>query len=398
MLAAALPLAAAPILGRLYSPADYGALATFMALSSLFGAVSTLQLPLGVIAERSERRAKILVVASVLVASTFALLASAVAFVLFFYMEAIASYTDMRGWLIMLPVTVLAGGITAGVAALANRNAEYSNLARIPVLTTITTVGSSIILGFKGWAEDGLLLSYFLGQGVGLVIYLRLACKLGVSVLDWRPYRIFAIAWRHRSFARYSTPSQVLSVVSLDIPLYVLSALGNAELLGAFHRARALVSMPMMLIGGAATQVFRQRASQDYRQTGSCRPIYIRTAMGLLAAGLPPLSLLLLYAPELFSFFLGSEWSEAGQVARILAPMLLLRLISSPLTSVFQFTDHQRLALVLSVASLIICATGVIWPIALGWGTIWAVVGFSISYSIIYAVHLPFTWCLTVQR
>src|SRR5262249_37863538 len=41
--AAAIPFLAAPVLGRLYLPADYGVLATYMAIANILGAMSTLQ-------------------------------------------------------------------------------------------------------------------------------------------------------------------------------------------------------------------------------------------------------------------------------------------------------------------------------------------------------------------
>ncbi|MEO0754379.1 MAG: hypothetical protein AAFY85_06230, partial [Pseudomonadota bacterium] len=52
LLAAAVPLLAAPIIGRLYTPSDYAPLAAFAAISAVVGTVSTLQLSNAIIAER----------------------------------------------------------------------------------------------------------------------------------------------------------------------------------------------------------------------------------------------------------------------------------------------------------------------------------------------------------
>ena len=41
--AMALPIIAAPVLGRLYMPSDYGALAQYMAVATLLSVVATLQ-------------------------------------------------------------------------------------------------------------------------------------------------------------------------------------------------------------------------------------------------------------------------------------------------------------------------------------------------------------------
>jgi O-antigen/teichoic acid export membrane protein len=52
-LAAAIPMLAAPIQGRLYVPSDYGVLATYMAIANVMSVLSTLQLAQGVTTERS---------------------------------------------------------------------------------------------------------------------------------------------------------------------------------------------------------------------------------------------------------------------------------------------------------------------------------------------------------
>ena len=109
---------------------------------------------------------------------------------------------------------------------------------------------------------------------------------------------------------------------------------------GAFTRARQLVSMPLTLLGSAVTQVFRRDASTLNQRTGDCRPLAKRVALSLLALGLAPCILFMVWAPEIMVFVLGPAWAEAGVMARVLAPMLLVRIIASPVSSVVYFTDH----------------------------------------------------------
>jgi O-antigen/teichoic acid export membrane protein len=53
----ALPILAAPVLGRLYIPAEYGALAQYMAVAALLSVVATLQYQHAIIAERTHQSA-----------------------------------------------------------------------------------------------------------------------------------------------------------------------------------------------------------------------------------------------------------------------------------------------------------------------------------------------------
>ncbi len=393
--AALLPLAAAPILGRLYLPADYGALAAYMALSGLFGAVSTLQLHQGIIAERSEQRARELVLTATLVVAAIALVAAVVAMALFAGMATSETYASLRGWVLVLPLTVLSAGVTAAIASLANRRAAYGDLARIPVLAAVVTVVTSILLGVMGLGVTGLFISYFLGQAMSFVVHLNIYRRLEPERPRVGLRRLLYVGWRHRNFVRYTVPSQFLSVVSLDMPVYVLAATGSISLLGAFQRARALVSTPLSLIGGAVAQVFSQRASEQYRATGSCRGLYVRTGLGVFLLGLPPLVILMLWAPVIFRIVLGPNWGEAGEVARILAPMLLLRLVCSPLSTVFLFTGQQRLNFHLSVAALVLNG-GLVLGVAFSEIEIsWCIITYAVSYAIVYIMFLIWAWQLS---
>src|SRR5690606_27979339 len=127
-----------------------------------------------------------------------------------------------------------------------------------------------------------------------------------------------------------------------------LGAMGAAHILGAFNRAQQLVSAPITLLGTAVAKVFQQEAAELYRRTNNCRPLLLRTAGGLFASGLPLCLLLLWAAPWVFETVLGPAWREAGELARILAPMLLLRLVVSPVGGVFVLTKRQKLSLLLS--------------------------------------------------
>jgi O-antigen/teichoic acid export membrane protein len=205
---------------------------------------------------------------------------------------------------------------------------------------------------------------------------------------------LLTLGWRHRDFARYSMPSQFLSAASGDMPVYALTTMGGIASLGAFNRARSLVSMPLGLIGGAVAQVFRQRAAEDYHRTGSCRQLYVRTGLGLFLVGLLPTLVLMQWAPDLFRMVLGPNWGEAGEIVQILAPMLLLSLICSPLSIVFFVTGHQRGDFMLMIGGAFICAliTGIIY--ALGMAEIWIIFGYSICYSFIYLMYIIVGWSL----
>jgi O-antigen/teichoic acid export membrane protein len=110
----------------------------------------------------------------------------------------------------------------------------------------------------------------------------------------------------------------------------------------------------------------------------------LRTAGGLFLAGIGPCVLFIAFAPLLFTVYLGPDWREAGEIARILAPMLLLQMVVSPVSTVFLFTNNQKLDLWLTLAATALLigaaggamaagsgASGVIWAYAMAQASVY---------------------------
>lgn len=395
LVGAALPILAAPILGRLYLPADYGLLATYMAVANVFGSLSTLQFQQGIIVEKSDKNAIILVGICLISSVLVAIFALGFVFLTIHFSSAGSSYQNLGPWFVLLPISVFIGGAISGVASLANRHKKYLFLARTNVVTVSVTVSASIIFGWLGFSSTGLLISYFIGQAVALVVHIILACQIiktwPISSLD----KAIAVALKHRKFPFYSAPSVLLQSFSKQLPILVLSSLSSISLLGAFSRARQLLSLPMQLLGSSIGLVFRQRASENYHDTGSCKALYSTTLFWLTLLALPPVALLMIFSPDLFRIVLGPNWGVAGEVARILAPMLLLGFICSPVSNVFYILNAQKEELKLSICSavlLVVFIGGALMflseePVAI-------IYAFSVSYSITYLLYIYAGWRL----
>ncbi|MDP3458632.1 MAG: oligosaccharide flippase family protein [Hyphomonas sp.] len=394
LIAMIVPIMAAPILGRLYDPSEYGVFALYVAFATILAVFATLQFQHAIIAEKRERLAVQLVQLCAITALTVA------GFGLLFFgtitllLSGQDKFSELRGWLFLLPFSMLLLGLMASIGALANRKARYGSMAAIQVLTALTTVLVAIMAGNAGWGASGLLAGYVSGQVAGagsyLVLYRQLAAKTPRASLS----RLIALSRRYRKFPIYTLPSELLGIFNQQMPVLALSVLGATALTGSFSRALQLVAAPITLIGMAVGQVFRQKASADYRNHGTCQPLFRRTALFLAAFGLPFSVVFSLFAPKIFSIYLGPDWREAGEVARWLAPMLLLRLVSSPLSTVFFFAQAQRNDAAIMFAAFILCGTLVMSGAVMFTDPMAVIVGFSIAYSLIYLVQLVWSYRL----
>lgn len=392
LLAALIPIAAAPVLGRLYHPADYGGLGLYMALASTIGSASTLQMHHAILSETTEPRAGKMAVVCMQVAFIVGLLTLAAVAAASASGTPALSFTG--GWIWLLPISIFVSGATSAITMLANRRQRYGFIARNQVAAAAVTVVVSIFLGMLDWGASGLFVAYFAGQATAAALQINLLKQLSDRLQMVRASRWRALLTRHKAFAFYTMPSELIGNLNLSMPVYALTAIGTPADIGAFARARQLVGMPVALAGSSIAQVFRQRAAADYRAHGNCRAVFAKTFLALLAIGSVSTFLLALVAPDLFRIVLGPNWTSAGEVARLLAPVLCLQLVCSPLSTVFYFQNRQREDFLLNIFSLFVMAGSVAVAVLLG-GTGYAViVAYASAFSIIYIVYLTRSWQL----
>lgn len=380
--ATAIPLLAAPVIGRLYTPAQYAPLATFMAFSGVFGTLAVLSFDKAIVAERTERGARALVGLTIAISILVALAALGVALIAFTATAGNGADTVVRPWLLALPFSVVIMGIGLAGTEFAVRGGRFGLIGRRRVAASVVPVGLSIAFGFAGFGADGLIASYLAGQVAATA--LSVPFFKGIRRTDLMPPRRYAIALarRHRDFAIYQTPSAFSNTMFQQMPVFALTALGALPLLGAFVRARQLVFLPLNLIGQAIGSVFRSHALRALQTTNTFGPLYDRTLLGLFCVAVPSLVVLWLIAPIAFTIYLGPAWTEAGEVARLLAPLLLLRFLSMPLASAFYFAGKQRIAFWYQTAAFVAGAV-VICAIVLADGPPYAVL---VAYAIVYGV------------
>lgn len=386
ILAAIVPLFSAPILGRLYLPSDYGVLGAYLAVSGVLASVGNWQYAQGIVVEKRDSNALVLLQLCFFTSLLTSLVSMLIGLAIFCYPAQAAP--SERIWFLLLPLSTFIGGVNGSRVALANRYRRYSKLATVQVAATIISVGLSIGMGFAGFGYSGLLIAYFASQILVFVIYLRLTASL--PRLERRPsyMRQLAMARKHKEFALFTTPGAFVGNFAMQLPIFALGFLGAVGTIGLFSRARQLLGMPIALVGTSIAQVFKQQAAADYARAGNCNNIFRKTFFALAGIGILPTIVLAILAPQLFEVFLGKNWRGAGEIARVLAPMLYLRLVCGPLSTVFMIVGAQKEDFVLSVATLFLLALAVGVPLIFEMGTEWIVAGFSAAYCIVYMVYI----------
>lgn len=337
-----LTLAVSPILTRLYSPQDFGAVAVFAGLLAFFGVVACLRYDLSIALPARDRDAENLVALCLLcVAATSALCALGV---LFFGESLILtlnwSIDATALWL--LPFGVASAGLYTVIERWMVRMQYFGQLAQTRLLRSV--IANLVQLGGYGFGVLALMGGTVIGHGTGGLFYAirEIRRRRGGDV---KLVRIVALARRYKDFPLYSTWTAIFNVAGVHLVPLIFSALFGAAVVGHFAFALRMISAPISLIGAAIGSVFFSQAPAAMR-AGRLPEAAEALRRKLANAGIPALVLLVCAGPDLFAAVFGERWRMAGHYARWMAPWIYFQFQFSPLSCLPDVMELQKMELI----------------------------------------------------
>lgn len=347
-----LTIAATPFLSRLYTPADYGLLALFMAVSGILATIITLQYETAVLLPKKEGDAIAVVVLSIVAAIIIGLVFSFLAWIIYLIIRNIKVIPTPSAWLFVTILTAIGGSIIATTTAWLNRKCAYKKITQVRIGQATASVIISLLLGWVG-ISSGLIIAQIIGVFVGLLlIFFQLMPLLnrGVRV---SLHVLFKTASEHQAAPKYLLPTALLDVVTLQLPIFFISAWLSTEAAGQFSLAWRLLALPITLIGSAVGQVFFQRFAQAWPDVIEARNLLFKTWISLSLVGILPMLVIMIYGDIIFIILFGDVWVKSGVIASVIAPMVFAMLISSPTSSIFLVLGLQKYSLFFGLSVLI---------------------------------------------
>ncbi|MEL4356300.1 MULTISPECIES: lipopolysaccharide biosynthesis protein [unclassified Luteococcus] len=350
-----IPLAARPILTRLYTPEDFGLYGLYMALATGVVTVGALRYDLAVVMPEEDSDARALVKLASRIALGVSLLTT---LVLTLWARPIAGamrHPELAPYLPAVGLLVLAMTQISSRQYWLNRRKRYKEMARNRMGQSVGTVGTQLGVGLALGGPVGLVLGSLVGQWFSSLNLWRLtrretAPQPGDSAL--------AMAKEYRKMPLVNGPNALVDTFRLQGINILIGVFFSKALLGQFTQAWSLLQMPMGLINGALSQVFFQKLATTRR--GQMFAVVRNAMLRSLAVGIVPFTLIWLLAPWLFPFVLGGNWRPAGEMARILVPWLYLNFVTSPVSMLFLTVRRQGVMLCFALAYMAVPLT-LIW-------------------------------------
>ena len=198
-------LAATPVLTRIYSPADFGVLAIFIALLSIIGVIANGRYELAITQAETQQDCQALVVLAVI----FSVFIACLSCVLVLLFEAkildIVGNNAVQGWLYVLPISIVLMGVFQSFNYWNIRDKKYANISIAKVNQSFSNVAANFSLAKIQIPGFGLLIGYLFGQIV-LVLGLIYRTSKSVKRLNITGTMLKKVALRYIKFPLYSMP------------------------------------------------------------------------------------------------------------------------------------------------------------------------------------------------
>lgn len=336
---------ASPIITRLYDPSEFGVLAIYSSILGAVGSVLSFRYDMAIVLPSNHRAARDLVNLSVI----FTLFSSLAAFVFVYFLhDQIAKVfgqdeSNIVQWLLVISIFLL--GIHQIINFWATRNETYSAIAGSKVSQSFFM--TSIQLTGYQFGSITLVVGQIIGQICSTIYLYYITCiKKGFNLSLSNRKRLIAAAKQYKKFPIYTTWSALANSAGIQLPIMLFALFFSINAAGYYALAQRILTLPMAIIGDAVQSVFFANIAGEIRENRA--EVIVSHFFSFLARlALPPILLVIFFAPEAFGFVFGDKWGRSGELAQWMAIWILIHFCTGPLTLVFAALKHNKLDLIL---------------------------------------------------
>lgn len=378
-------LAALPLITRLYSPADFGILATYAATLAIIAPVAAWRFDAAIPAAKTDREGDELLLLA-LGAGVLTALVCTLMIELFVKYSPIAPVGLRDPWLRMfMPLGIVAASWTVALQFAAIRRKQFSIIGITRLIQP--AVGSSVQVGFGcAGLTQGLVIGHFINSGAGVSLLFR---RQWPSVRRrWKvtsPKRLRQVARAYRHFPRQSVLEELARNLSLQLPLLLLATWMGAVEAGVVFMAMRLLGTPQVVLANSISQLFY----------GNCRTYSLEGRLGSEVLRLTERLSLFFILPMLFFGWLGAPlagvvfgetWKPLGALIGWMLPWYALRVLMTSISPALYVIGETGFAARLAIIGLVLhllplslakwwAPTAMAEALALGAGAFYAIGG-----------------------
>lgn len=329
-----------PVISRQFDPEQSAYLGLFLRITTLGAALATARLELAFPLQKNDHHAFGIYRFSM----RFSIGLSLAALVLL----GIYSWIDFTTlhdlfFLLSLPLGIFLMAFYNQGNSWALRKEDYKIMANSSLALSVSTNLLKVFFGlFSGsflWLIGATILGYF----TSCITYFRTFRKnRRNAVLTFRSKRTKALIASNSDLYKYNLPHVFIDLArDLLLASVIWNLYGKMEY-GSYDHAFRMLKLPIVFIGGAIGQVFFRKSTQLIHENKPVFPLALKVVLILGGLSIIPFALVAFFGQDLFAIVFGDRWAEAGKMAAIMVPWLLLNFLSSSISYIPVLMNRQR--------------------------------------------------------
>ncbi len=353
-IAQAIPIAISPILTRIYTPEDFGVLALFVAITSIFGSIANGRYELAIMLPRKDEDAINILALGFIINVIISSVLLCIIFIFHTEIIDILGNKEISYWLYLMPVSVFLIGCFNLLNYFNNRKKQYKDLAKANVYKSIASAIVQLGLGFTKAGVLGLISGQFISQLVSNITLLSNIKRLNLFRYI-KKNRMVYLTKRYKNHPVYLLPTTLFDTFSLKVPVFGINYFLSIGTLGQYALMERILAIPSGLIGGSIGQVFYREFNMFIldNKYHEAKKLVVKVWKKLFFIGFIPVIIIMMYGNMIFGFVFGENWRVAGEIAQVMVVMYFVLFISSPTSSAYNVLEMQKLGLAFGTVCLI---------------------------------------------
>ena len=377
VVAQAMGFIALPLLTRLFTPEAFGQLQLYQAALTLLLVVAAMRYEIALLRAADDAEFTATLQLCLLINVAVALVVAVACAVGTAIGGLIPASAMQVLWL--LPVGVLLGGCVQTLGYLTLRHKAFGAGASAKMAQAGGYVAGGVGIGLAAPLPIGLVMADLLGRvaNIGTLALHRSIFPAAIFALPTRR-TLRRVAMKFREFPLVSVPGGLINAAGGTMTALLMYGAFDASVSGQYGLVERSLMLPVGMVAVAVSQVFTADLSASLRDGGAqALGLFRSVVRRMFLMGLAPALAVGLLAPWVFGHLFGTNWVLSGEFARIMAPLLLVSLITGSVNMAIMILGWQKVQLGWEMVRLAV--------VALAW---LGVVHFGLKPALAVAMHV----------
>lgn len=302
---------------------------------------------------------------------------------------------------VLLAPTVIGMAATYSIQIFVAREADWRAVQDLVIAQACLRVALQLSFALLGLGAAGIACAEAAMRTLATAFGIwRIRSPLSARVRTIAFSEVLAEARRYWRFPAIRMPSSLINNIATLAPAPLIAAIYGLGPAGLWVLVDQIINVPLGFVNKTAGDVFAGYFTRAFhRDPAEARRLFWIAAAALVPIGLVPCAALWLFGPDMFAMVFGAPWRSAGELAGILAWVLLARFVVQPLSWACNTVNRPEAKLAFDILQLILVAGAFAFAWTAGLRFESAIALLAAAYALAYLALLGLTaWAIAAPR